>query len=180
VPRNKRDIDRAVKVDELLAAAEALFLRNGYAGTTMAAIAKQAGVSANSLYWYFPSKDDVFVAVLDRHLTKAQTRLATQSDEPLSQQFRWVLTQLEALAPMTGVIHERARESAVVAEFHDRFHQAVQGFLCDGLLREGHGRRDAERTAEVVMAIVEGPMVHGKSRKERDDLLVFAMDRLLS
>jgi TetR/AcrR family transcriptional regulator of autoinduction and epiphytic fitness len=180
MPRNKRDIDRATKVDELLAAAEVLFLRNGYGGTTIAAIAKQAGVSANSLYWYYPSKDDVFVAVLDRHLATARSQLAARPDEPLAQQFRWVLTQLEAFSPMTGVIHERAAESEVVAEFHDRFHQAVQGLMRDGLVREGHTEHDAERIAQVLMAIVEGPMLHQKSRKERDDLIMFAMDRLLS
>jgi TetR/AcrR family transcriptional regulator, cholesterol catabolism regulator len=180
VPRNKRDIDRAIKVDELLGAAEALFLHDGYGGTTMAAIANRAGVSVNSVYWYFPSKDHVFVAVLDRHLTKAQAQLAARPDEPLTQQFRWVLKQLDALAPMTGIIHERAGESDVVAEFHDRFHRALQGLVRDGLVRDGHGKRDANRTAELLMAIFEGPILHRKSRKERDDLLVFAMDRLLS
>jgi TetR/AcrR family transcriptional regulator, regulator of autoinduction and epiphytic fitness len=180
MPRNKRGIDRATKVDELLVAAESLFLRNGYPGTTMIAIAEQAGVAANALYWYYPSKDDIFVAVLDRHLTKAQSQLAGQEGEPLTQQLRWVLKQLDALAPMTGVIHERAMASEVVAEFHHRFHQAVEGFLHDGLVREGYGKSEAQRIADVLVAILEGFGLHQRSRRERDDLLVFAMDRLLS
>ncbi len=143
MPRNKRAIDREVKVDEILAAAEALFLDRGYGGTTVAAIADGAGVSTNVVYWYFSSKDDLFVAVLDRHLVEAQTRIASRRGEPLAQQIRWVQAQLGSLDPMTAVVHERALESPVVADFHERFHHAVQGFLFDGLVRDGLGDEDA-------------------------------------
>lgn len=179
MPRNKRDIEREVKVDEVLAAAEALFLRNGYSGTTVAAIAKQAGVSTNVLYWYFSSKDDIFVAVLDRHLVTAEAQLAARRGRSLVEQMQWVQKQLETLDPMTGEIHERALESEVVADFHERFHRSVQGFLLDGLIKEGMSQEDASKTAATLMAIVEAPRIHQKSRKERAELTMFVLGRLL-
>jgi AcrR family transcriptional regulator len=40
--------------------------KRGYEGTSMAAIAKQAGVSMSSIYWHFASKDDLLAAVIRR------------------------------------------------------------------------------------------------------------------
>lgn len=45
-------------------AAARLFARRGFHGTGMRHIAEEAGVSIGALYHYFPSKEDVFLAVL--------------------------------------------------------------------------------------------------------------------
>lgn len=51
--------------DAFVAAARAAFFENGYAGTTMSAISAQVGGSKTTLWSYFPSKEDLFTAVLD-------------------------------------------------------------------------------------------------------------------
>lgn len=48
----------------ILAAAKASFLENGYAGTSMEAIAKSANVSIMTLYRHARNKDDLFRAVI--------------------------------------------------------------------------------------------------------------------
>ena len=49
--------DRATKrVEAFLGAAEALFVEQGYEGTTMTAVAERAGSSIGALYSYFPDK----------------------------------------------------------------------------------------------------------------------------
>ncbi len=48
----------------ILAAAKAAFLRTGYAGTSMDAIAEAAGISLMTLYRHAESKDDLFAAVI--------------------------------------------------------------------------------------------------------------------
>jgi AcrR family transcriptional regulator len=50
---------------EILTAARGLFSEVGYAGTTMAAIAVQAGVTHAGLLYHFASKQEVLEAVLD-------------------------------------------------------------------------------------------------------------------
>jgi AcrR family transcriptional regulator len=50
----------------ILAAAEHAFARRGLAGTRVREIAAEAGVNAATLYLYFPSKRDLYQAVLDR------------------------------------------------------------------------------------------------------------------
>jgi len=39
-------------------------MRQGYRGTTLARIQKEAGVHAGSFYWHFPDKDAVFAAMV--------------------------------------------------------------------------------------------------------------------
>lgn len=49
-------------------AARALFLSQGFARTSMDAITAEAGVSKQTLYAYFPSKEDLLVAILSEAL----------------------------------------------------------------------------------------------------------------
>ena len=43
-----------------MAAANKVFARNGFHATTIADVAKEAGLAYGSVYWYFDSKDDLF------------------------------------------------------------------------------------------------------------------------
>jgi AcrR family transcriptional regulator len=49
---------------ELLAAALEFFVERGYAATRLDEVAARAGVSKGTLYLYFPSKEDLFKAVV--------------------------------------------------------------------------------------------------------------------
>ena len=52
----------------ILEAAERQFLERGYANTTLEAVAAAADVGVGTIYSYFSSKDDLFLAVIDRGL----------------------------------------------------------------------------------------------------------------
>ncbi len=54
------------KQDQIRAGAQRLFLKNGFAGTSTDAIAAEAGVSKQTLYAYYPSKEDLLADVLRR------------------------------------------------------------------------------------------------------------------
>ena len=49
----------------LLSAAEALFTRRGYAGTTMADVAARAGVGVGTVYHHFPEKRALLLELID-------------------------------------------------------------------------------------------------------------------
>jgi AcrR family transcriptional regulator len=51
--------------DRLIDAARDLFYRQGYAATGVAQILKEAGVNSGSLYYFFPTKEDLLLAVLE-------------------------------------------------------------------------------------------------------------------
>jgi AcrR family transcriptional regulator len=50
---------------ELLAAAQRVFLRDGFHGASLAGIAEEAGYTFGAVYSNFQNKDDLFLAVLD-------------------------------------------------------------------------------------------------------------------
>jgi AcrR family transcriptional regulator len=54
---------------ELIDAALALFVEKGFAATRSDEVASRAGVSKGTLYLYFPSKEDLFKAVIRTHLS---------------------------------------------------------------------------------------------------------------
>lgn len=58
------DEEKAQRRDEIMAAAKAVFARRGFHATTIADIAKQAGLAYGSIYWYFESKDSLFHALM--------------------------------------------------------------------------------------------------------------------
>lgn len=73
------------KRDRVLDAARNLFLRNGLRGTTMEAIAREAGIAKPTLYAHFPDKDAVFVAIVEQMLAAklAAFEAGLESDGPV-------------------------------------------------------------------------------------------------
>ena len=51
----------------ILDAADEIFLEAGFQAASMAAIAARVGGSKGTLYNYFPSKEDLFLACVSRH-----------------------------------------------------------------------------------------------------------------
>ena len=62
-------------VDMILVAAAQVFEAHGYAAGTTNRIAERAGVSIGTLYQYFPSKEAIAVALLERHIADTDHRL---------------------------------------------------------------------------------------------------------
>ena len=65
-PRQRR---KEARPQELLDAALALFVEKGFAGSRADEVAKRAGVSKGTLYLYYPSKEELFKAVVRHNLS---------------------------------------------------------------------------------------------------------------
>lgn len=57
---------RAEKETMILDAAERVFAARGYAAATVKDVAQEAGVATGTVYLYFPSKEELFLALIDR------------------------------------------------------------------------------------------------------------------
>lgn len=66
----------AIAQKRVLDAAARIFRDCGYAGTTMRAIADDAGLKAGSIYYHYKSKDDLISAVLDTAICSVTDRVA--------------------------------------------------------------------------------------------------------
>ena len=70
-PRKNASQERSkATVDALLAATTRVLVKEGYDRASTNKIAEAAGVSIGSLYQYFPSKEALVAAVIDRHMSE--------------------------------------------------------------------------------------------------------------
>jgi AcrR family transcriptional regulator len=74
-------LPRSARRKQLLAAAQQVFVANGYHAAAMDDIAERAGVSKPVLYQHFPGKLDLYLALLDTHCDALveQVRTAMQA-----------------------------------------------------------------------------------------------------
>jgi len=82
-PRS-RDADRSQLA--ILASARDEFSQRGLAGARMDSIAERAGLNKRLIYYYFGSKDDLFLAVLEgtyADIRQAEQRLHLEDVEPI-------------------------------------------------------------------------------------------------
>lgn len=71
-PRKHPVQERALAtVEAVLQAAGSVFSTEGYAAGTTNRIAEKAGVSIGTLYQYFPNKDALLIALVERHTREA-------------------------------------------------------------------------------------------------------------
>lgn len=66
MPRNKEQTEqiRAESREKILSIARHLFAEKGYDGCNVSDIARAAGMSQGNIYWYFPSKKEIYSAVI--------------------------------------------------------------------------------------------------------------------
>ena len=88
----------------IVEAASALFLRDGFVSTTMAMIAKEAGVAVQTLYMSFGSKTAILQAAFDHALSGAEKTGILESDW-----FQQVLTDPDGVAAVDRFCRESAR-----------------------------------------------------------------------
>lgn len=161
MPANKRKQDREEKRAELLAEARRLFIADGYEATSMAALAKAAGVAGNTIYWYFADKDDVLVAVLDAVLSDALAEYEQVASAPLEEQLAWVLRQLQQMRRLVNTVHARAAHSPTVDEWHTGFHLLTEGLFRTTLEQTGVDHADIDAEVKIGVFAVEGLLTHG-------------------
>ena len=65
----KRERRKEARPGELLDAALNLFVEKGFAATRMEEVAKRAGVSKGTVFLYFPSKEELFKAVVRENIS---------------------------------------------------------------------------------------------------------------
>jgi AcrR family transcriptional regulator len=179
VPRNRFDQTKEAKRVEIVAAASSLFLSEGYDGASMGKIAAAAGLTPNTLYWYFGDKDELFVAVADLYLDLLLQQHASVAAQPLAEQFVWLVDNLRPVRHLVATVHARVARSPRIAEWHSGFHRQVEALFEEQLAIEVSGpQRDAE-TAVVTFAI-EGAVTHDLDAGATADLCQALMQRLVA
>lgn len=177
MPRNRRPQDRDEKLAEIVRAAAHLFGESGFEQTSMARIAKAAGVTPNTIYWYVEDKDALLVAALDHLLTEGARDFDEQAGPSLSEQVLWMLDRLRPHRTLIGVVHARSERAPVVATWHDGFHALMDGIVTSHLEKQGVAVQERSATARLVTFAVEGLLAHPADQAETRAVLELALKR---
>jgi TetR/AcrR family transcriptional regulator, repressor of the mexAB-oprM multidrug resistance operon len=176
MPRTRTDTDRDTKVAEILEAADRRLRDGGYDALSVAAIARELGLAQNAVYWYFPSKDHLFVAAVERMLRDVAAR-KPPSRGGVARQVTWFADQLHELQHVRAALYERARSSEVVARFAADLNATWRRMLANAL---SDSVPEAERpmAVEALIATIQGVLLQDHGAAERRRIIGFAVERL--
>jgi AcrR family transcriptional regulator len=164
-PRKSASQERSRStVDALLEATTRVLIKEGYDRASTNRIAEVAGVSIGSLYQYFPSKEALVAAVVDRHTQElsevtrnALVKVAARPIEVAAREFVSVAIDAHRVNPkLHGVLAEQiprvGRLENIEANVRDGY-ALVRGYL--EAHRDEIDVADLDLAAFVVVTVVE-------------------------
>ncbi len=160
---------------KILDAAAKCFSKWGYAKTTMDKIAEEAGVSKGTLYWYFKSKEELFVELKKKSIAKVRD----QFEKLFSQNKTFDLKLKKAidlyLSPLVPEKREIARlkaeflaEAPKIPELNNMLKQQyelIQGLIASTIqeaIKKGELRNDIDpkSLSMILLAMLDGLELH--------------------
>ena len=169
-PQQRAEETRA----RILDAAEESFARSGYDPTSVDDICSRAGVTKGAFYHHFPSKQAVFIELLNRWLAGLDAELGRARAEASS--VPEALMQMAATAQMaiqaqrerlpmflefwTKAAHDPAIWEATVApyrRYQDFFAEMIEAGVAEGTLRP----IDPRAAAQALLSLAVGLVVQG-------------------
>jgi AcrR family transcriptional regulator len=167
-PTPRRRAAAAERRAQILDAAMRCFGDRGYHVATMDDLARAAGLSKGSLYWYFRSKEDLLLALFDAFSQEVLASFQELEEsglpvlEGLAQVGSATIDRLGAALPMTRAwleffAHPEARQR--MARDYDAVRACVARLLSRAAARGELGPIDVESTAAGFVAAVEGLLI---------------------
>jgi AcrR family transcriptional regulator len=130
----------------LIRAARERFLRDGVDGASLREIAREAGTNIGMLYYYFPAKDDLFLAVVEEVYAGLlrDLRAAAAPELPWEERVAGLYGRLGALSDdeftvLRLVVREAMISSQRLGRVIARFREGHIGMLLE-LLAEGYAK----------------------------------------
>jgi len=184
-------IDKTEKQQRIAEAALGVFSKQGYAAASMRQIGEAAGVGKSTLYEYFDTKADVFIAAIRAwigQIGRRMTALMEKRTDPIEKIYvavdlandigcardpamnRLYIEVYEQMIVETGVLHHRG-------DLVDEMSADIRRIMTDVIL---HGistkvfkteiARDAERIAVNIIACIDGLLLNNLLGNRRFDL----------
>jgi len=125
---------------ELIDTAEKLFLTNGYDQTAVSDIVKEVNLSQGAFYYYFESKEDVLVAILEKNITVMESALRQTADR----------TDLDEAVKLNAMFNQFISVTVSGKKIHNYIHQKMNATLHKKLIKIRLSARIAQIMAEVI------------------------------
>lgn len=166
----------------ILEVAQESFAQQGYDATGVAEICRRAGVTKGAFYYHFPSKQALFLELLDRWLEGVDEELmkaridATNVPEELSQmagRIRHVFYAASGQLPIflefwTQAVHDPEVWQATVAPYR-RYQKLFADMIADGIAEGSLRQIDPQIAAQVIVSLAVGLVLQGALDPEGSD-----------
>lgn len=157
---------------QIIEAATNVFARLGFQKARMDDIVEESGLSKGTLYWYFKSKDELIIGILDRLLGSeiAELRKLNESDGPVLEKLagfiELTIDDFKKFSPYVQMYYELfalAMRSKSIQKMFTRYFRSYLDMLTP-LIQEGIDRGefrqvDAREAAIAFAALVEGTIL---------------------
>ena len=180
---------------QILSAAMTCFLRKGYHRATMDDIVNESGLSKGTLYWYFKSKKELFLALIQTILEPIEQSWLTLIDDPSKsavEKLRLITSlfrvELSEMAPFFGIMMEAwsltrhdPDVETVVKGIYEPYLKTMTHIIDEGMSNDEFKIDSAESTALVILVLYDGlTLFKGMEFLHADwDLLMDATEKLL-
>lgn len=154
--------------DKLVRAASQVIHRQGYTPTTLADIAKASDVALGSVYYYFKSKEDIAIAIIQRRLAHLDEVLI-RATEPLDPPGRlhaliqlWVSDkQIDALygCPIGSLCYELAKQRNALSDEAAKPIRKLLQWADEQFRLLGKGKESASLALHVITALQGASLV---------------------
>ena len=185
---NKRDAQLENRCQRFVEAAESLFLARGFAGTSVNEIIRVAGGSLTTLYAAFGTKDELFVAVMNRRaatlfadIVNAETPATDTTTEliGLATRMQDHMLSENALAIYRLAIHEGPKfpsvRNAVLLNGLNEFLQRLEEYFAGLKTTQKLEIDDAALAAEHFLTLVQGQLRTRAACGDADNVLQSAI-----
>lgn len=176
-PHAARQRRKEARPQELLDAALELFVEKGFAATRTDEVAQRAGVSKGTLYLYYPSKEELFKAVVRQNIAsliaegkEAVAQFQGTTSELLAYLMRewWTRVGSTRAAGIHKIIIAEVRNFPELAQFYadeviQPAHRLFEGVVRRGMARGEFRAVDTGAVAHAVMAPMIFLMLHKHS-----------------
>lgn len=175
-----RTVARKETRNHLVDAARELFLEKGYEAVSVTEILQKSGVNSGSLYYYFKSKEELLLAVLDWYLANLHPEVIDparqQTNDPIEQVFavmsgyRQMLTMTECRigCPIGNLALEMSEKSeavrAKIAENFVNWRAAIRDMLVAARDRLPPNM-DCDALATFCLTVMEGGVMQARAHR---------------
>jgi AcrR family transcriptional regulator len=180
MPRNRQQIPKAEREAALVEQARELFIAKGYRGTRVAEVGRAAGIASAAVHWYFPTKDDLFAAVLEQVFGEAIAEVEA-SDRAPRDRLEAFLSKTKGYRVLHRQAYERIEESEALRGVYTELLRWLEDLLLQSISERLPEGVDTDLIADTAHVLLEGMLV---SVRELDrpvgDLIDMVIDALVA
>jgi AcrR family transcriptional regulator len=160
------------RTQQILDAATSVFSRLGFHKASMDDIVEESGLSKGALYWYFKSKDDIIIAILDAIFARELAGVRALPDAPgtarerLLQLVGLIVAEIKAMKVLLPIFYEfyslafrNKTVQTALRHYLEAYMAALAPLIEQGIERGEFRAVDLRQTAFAMGAMIEGTLL---------------------